>query len=762
MLSAVPAFAVNTDVWTQWTASPQDSWIRSLDFTAASTLVASTEGEGIFQAPATLGPWVQANSGLDAPGDLDAYQVVASGGKLYAATGSGLFTAAQGPSPSWTQLGGGIGANKLNMGGIESVVVESPASLVVAVAGAGDPGVYTSADGGGTWTRASGMPDGENIFDLASSAGGSVLYAAGDGGVWTSVSGGTSWTLTADGINPAETAFRVSAASPTEIWAATTGSVYKSTNGGVSWSSVDGAGDTALPGAGVKKAFLLTPQFGAGRSLVGTDDGVYASVDGGQSWGAMSPDAVGQAGGFLAHGIVWALGVGFTPPALLAGTQGYGVYSLPMTPVSSGGTPAVSPGSGLVPGDSVSVTANWSGTLPFFVTYVWKRCSGANCTTVGQGPSYTIPDADASSSYQYEAQACATNLVAPAQVCVTSAKTSGGVTAVPGSQLVPLSGGTQSSISPDPEVSYPWGTTFTIDPGQWGTESQQNVEATPFTYSYAWQRCDQVPTCTDIQGATGATYTTTAADVGDTIRGFVAAQHFGGADASQFYLAADTFTIIEKTPVNTAPPKILGAAVVGTVLQSTAGAWTAHTPVYTRRWLRCGADGLDCQPLQPDQAGTTDTLTPADLGSTIELEVTATQADPSQNRVTVVDSAPTAVVTQPSSSSPPPPPPPPGQPAITLARPPKLVVGATLRGPSSVSGYTGLKYRWLRNGKPIKGATKATYRIVRRDRGKKLSLALTLTSIATGKAITVLTSAIKVPSAHRKHHHHKHKRHRKR
>src|SRR5262249_8729471 len=156
---------------------------------------------------------------------------------------------------------------------------------------------------------------------------------------------------------------------------------------------------------------------------------------------------------------------------------------------------------------------------------------------------------------------CASNLVAPAQVCATSGKTTGAVAPVPGTQLVPLSGGTHASISPDPHVSYPWGQTFTIDPGPWGREAHQNVQETPFSYSYDWQRCDQ-SSCSDIPGATMATYTTTPADVGDTIQGFVAAQHFGGADASQFYLVDQTFTIIEKTPVNVVRPKIIGPAVV--------------------------------------------------------------------------------------------------------------------------------------------------------------------------------------------------------
>ena len=102
LLAAPVALAAGADSWTPWTPMPQDTWIRSLDFTAASTLLASSDGDGIFQAAATLGPWAQTNDGLTNPEDLKAFQVVASGGKLYAATSGGLFTAPQGGG-TWQQ-----------------------------------------------------------------------------------------------------------------------------------------------------------------------------------------------------------------------------------------------------------------------------------------------------------------------------------------------------------------------------------------------------------------------------------------------------------------------------------------------------------------------------------------------------------------------------------------------------------------------------------------------------------------------------------
>ena len=50
---------------------------------------------------------------------------------------------------------------------------------------------------------------------------------------------------------------------------------------------------------------------------------------------------------------------------------------------------------------------------------------------------------------------------------------------------------------------------------------------------------------------------------------------------------------------------------------------------------------------------------------------------------------------------------------------------ATVAGfaPSSVT----LNYRWLRNGKAIPKATRSTYRLVKADKGKRLSVKVTAT-----------------------------------
>jgi hypothetical protein len=762
------------DVWTQWAPTPSDtlhSWIRSLDFTATGSVLASSDGGGVatgnnggvFQAPTGVGPWSQAITGLtDITGAQSVYQVVASGSNMYAATSAGLFEAAQGADPSWTQLGGGTGDNKLNMGGIESVVVESPSDLVVAVAGAADPGVYTSDDGGSFWTRASGMPPVQNIYDLAQGAG-PVIYAAGDSGVWTSVDDGTSWTLTSDGIDPAETTFRVAVApgTPNQLWADSDEDVYESTDGGANWVNVDGTG-TTLPGAQAKLAFFLTPgvggNFGPNRAIVGTADGVWATVDGGQNWGQMSTSGIGSGGSIdFGNEIIWALGFAPTGAQLLAGTQADGAFSLPLTPVTAPGTISVSPSTNLAPGTTLGVTGGWSGTAPIFYTFTWKRCQGSSCTnfqTIAVGPEYTISNDEASMNYRYEVQVCAINLVSPVPICKTSTITSGGVGPIPGTVPEFLGEDNDSSIAPTPEEPT-WGTKFTIDPGDWELSTNPGTAIHP-TFVYQFQRCDDTGDCTVIPGAGGLSpsYTTTPDDVGYSIEGDVRA--IASSVSSQFYEAGETNQIIEVTPVNTTAPQILGTPYVGQTLQSSAGGWSGHDPTYADEWLLCGSDGLDCNPLSPDQTGNTITVTSADLGSRLELQVTATQADPAQNRVAIATSAPTAVITNapggpggPGGGGP-------KAPKIHISGPKKLKTGSKLVGPATEAGFAKVSFQWLRNGKAIKHANRATYKLAKADLGQRISLRVTVTT-ASGVRLVATSNTIKVPKTKKKPKHHKRK-----
>jgi len=184
------------------------------------------------------------------------------------------------------------------------------------------------------------------------------------------------------------------------------------------------------------------------------------------------------------------------------------------------------------------------------------------------------------------------------------------------------------SISGTPQE----GKTLTAAPGAWRN--------TPTRYAYRWLRCDAAGgSCADIAGATGPTYTLTAADVGLTIGVAVTAANAGGSATA---VSAPTPVVAPAggAPANAVAPAILGTPQVGQILAATTGSWANAPTSFAYRWQRCDAVGESCA----DIAGATGpsyTLTAADAGATIRVAVTAANAVGSATAV----SAPTAVVT---------------------------------------------------------------------------------------------------------------------
>ena len=82
-------------------------------------------------------------------------------------------------------------------------------------------------------------------------------------------------------------------------------------------------------------------------------------------------------------------------------------------------------------------------------------------------------------------------------------------------------------------------------------------------------------------------------------------------------------------PVNGTPPGIEASdpqTTIGTQLSATDGAWGAPTGAgtigYTGQWLRCNAEGNDCQPVSGASTANY-TIASADAGSTLRYQVTA-------------------------------------------------------------------------------------------------------------------------------------------
>ena len=79
-------------------------------------------------------------------------------------------------------------------------------------------------------------------------------------------------------------------------------------------------------------------------------------------------------------------------------------------------------------------------------------------------------------------------------------------------------------------------------------------------------------------------------------------------------------------PVNTVLPVISGTARDGSTLTASTGSWSGTQPLsYAYRWLRCDALGESCVDVD-GATGETYTLSSADVGATMRVAVTASNA----------------------------------------------------------------------------------------------------------------------------------------
>ena len=91
---------------------------------------------------------------------------------------------------------------------------------------------------------------------------------------------------------------------------------------------------------------------------------------------------------------------------------------------------------------------------------------------------------------------------------------------------------------------------------------------------------------------------------------------------------------------NLTPPAISGPAQSGQMLTAGPGTWSGATSTFTYRWQRCDGTGANCADL-PGAVDATYALQDADVGSTLRVVVTATNAFGEAS----AESAPTAIVT---------------------------------------------------------------------------------------------------------------------
>lgn len=159
----------------------------------------------------------------------------------------------------------------------------------------------------------------------------------------------------------------------------------------------------------------------------------------------------------------------------------------------------------------------WTGS-PTSYAYQWRRCNatGASCADIAgaTAATYLLAAADVGKTIR---------------VVVTASNASGaGAPATSAQTAVVTAAGTAPVNTAPPTIA---GTALQ---GQTLTESDGTWTGTPApTFTRQWRRCDASGGgCTDIPGATAATYLLAAADVGKTIRAVVTGTNSAGSSSA--------------------------------------------------------------------------------------------------------------------------------------------------------------------------------------------------------------------------------------
>jgi len=307
-------------------------------------------------------------------------------------------------------------------------------------------------------------------------------------------------------------------------------------------------------------------------------------------------------------------------------------------------------------------------------------------------------------TYFVQASLC-TGLWTPRDGCVGKSRTLWHTTAGTSAELLELapSGSVNNidftfdkwefSSAPAPRITGTpdVGNTLTTAVGAWGPA--------PVSLSYQWYRGDQI-----ISGATATSYTVTEADRGRSITVKVTGTKAGYQTATK--ASAATEEVPEAlTIVSGANPRISGTAKVGQRLTAVPGMWSPSEVVLRYQWYAAEAKISGA-------TSSTFVLTPAQRGKSMTVAVTGWL----NGTATITTTSSPTVAVAPGTLS-----------AKTPVISGKAKVGKTLKakpgtwGPAPVT----VRYQWYANGKKISKATKSSYKIAKKYKGKKITVAVT-------------------------------------
>jgi uncharacterized protein YukE len=355
-------------------------------------------------------------------------------------------------------------------------------------------------------------------------------------------------------------------------------------------------------------------------------------------------------------------------------------------------------------------TGTWAGTGPFTYSYQWRSCSllSGECTDVigATGSTYTVGPLDVASAFEVVVSASSSHGVASA----TSPQTSVAGALLPGNTSLPsiigslLDGQLLSALT-----------------GGWSGTG-------PLSFAYQWQLCDSAgEACKDISGALDSALSLVSAEVGSTLRVVVTATNAAGSTSAT---SPATSLVAGLLPSNVSLPSITGSLLDGGLLSAVTGGWSGSSPIsYTNQWQLCNSAGEACTDIE-GALGSTLALVSADVGSTVRVVQTATNAAGSTSATSPATSLVGALL--PSNI---------GLPSVTGS----LLDGGLL---SAVTGsWTGTgpitySHQWqLCNSageacKDIKGALESTLSLLSADVGSTVRVVETATNAAGSTSAT--------------------------
>lgn len=162
------------------------------------------------------------------------------------------------------------------------------------------------------------------------------------------------------------------------------------------------------------------------------------------------------------------------------------------------------------------------------------------------------------------------------------------------------------------------GSTLTATAGTW-------AGTTPMGFTFGWKRC-RSGACSAIGGANAPSYVAQAGDAGFSLRASVTASNAAGSATSDSAPTGAVTVPNVSPPVSVGAPVVSGSPVVGSSLTATTGSWTGAMPMtHAFQWSRCSTVGDACAPID-GATGAGYAAVAADVGSTLRVTVTASNA----------------------------------------------------------------------------------------------------------------------------------------